>query len=73
MYKSIYWKKSDHSDGKGFKMGENEAAAIKWTDIKDLEGENLGFDHRKILEDYKYGNRLNKPFDRHRYKESIIL
>jgi len=43
---------SDKSDKKE-PMAGDDAAAIKWVDLETVEEESLGFDHKKILMDYK--------------------
>ena len=43
---------SDKSDKKEPTAGD-DAAAIKWVDLASIEEESFGFDHKKILMDYK--------------------
>lgn len=43
---------SDKSDKKE-PMAGDDAAAIKWVDLASIEEESFGFDHKKILTDYK--------------------
>ncbi|TVP41133.1 NUDIX domain-containing protein [Candidatus Nitrosocosmicus arcticus] len=43
---------SDKSDKKE-PMAGDDAAAIKWVDLETVEDESFGFDHKKILMDYK--------------------
>ncbi len=31
----------------------DDAAALKWVDLDDIDNQNLGFDHKKIISDYK--------------------
>jgi len=47
---------SDKSDKKEPVAGD-DAAAIKWVDLETVEEESLGFDHKKILMDYKEWKR----------------
>lgn len=43
---------SDKSDKKEPIAGD-DAATTKWVDLASIEEENMGFDHKKILMDYK--------------------
>lgn len=43
---------SDKSDKK-VPMAGDDAAAIKWVDLASIDEESMGFDHKKILMDYK--------------------
>jgi len=43
---------SDKSDNKEPIAGD-DAATTKWVDLESIEEETLGFDHQKILMDYK--------------------
>lgn len=31
----------------------DDAAGLKWNDLDDIDNENFGFDHKKIISDYK--------------------
>jgi ADP-ribose pyrophosphatase YjhB (NUDIX family) len=53
---------SEHTDRKVSKEGENDATGIKWIDLKDLDDVNFGFDHRKIIEDYKKWRQTQRTF-----------
>ena len=61
---------SDKSDKKE-PMAGDDAAAIKWVDLASIEEESFGFDHKKILKDYKKWKRSNKLFGHQKLKTKI--
>ena len=52
---------SEKSDNKEPLAGD-DAAAIKWVDLASVEEESLGFDHKKILMDYKEWKQSGQTF-----------
>ncbi|MBA3749949.1 MAG: NUDIX hydrolase [Nitrosopumilus sp.] len=40
-------------DNKTEAIARDDAAAIKWIEVETIENESFGFDHKKILLDYK--------------------
>ena len=51
----------DKSDIKESMAGD-DAAAVKWVDLATIEEESFGFDHKKILNDYKKWKRSGQTF-----------
>ena len=52
---------SDKSDIKE-PMAGDDAVAVKWVDLASIEEESFGFDHKKILNDYKKWKRSGQTF-----------
>jgi 8-oxo-dGTP diphosphatase len=52
---------SDKSDKKE-PMAGDDAAAIKWMDLASIDEENMGFDHKKILMDYKEWEQTRQTY-----------
>ena len=42
-----------HSNGKVEALAQDDAAAINWINLEEVEKISLAFDHKKILSDYK--------------------
>ena len=52
---------SDKSD-KIAPIAGDDAASIKWVDLASIEEESFGFDHKKILKDYKEWKRSGQTY-----------
>ena len=52
---------SEKSDKKEPIAGD-DAAAIKWVELASIEEESFGFDHKKILIDYKEWKQSGQTF-----------
>ena len=63
---------SDKSDKKE-PMAGDDAAAIKWVDLASIDEENMGFDHKKILMDYKEWKQSRQTYwSSKKLKRSLI-
>ncbi len=52
---------SDNSDKKELLAGD-DATSLKWVDLVTMDEESFGFDHKKILEDYKKWKLTKQTF-----------
>lgn len=64
----IHWKNTqipkyiDGSFGNTEPKPQGNAAEIKWVNLEYIDSEAFAFDHKKVLSDYKNGNKQKIPF-----------
>jgi 8-oxo-dGTP diphosphatase len=59
---TIFIGKISHSNDKAEALAQDDAAAIEWINLEVIDNRSFGFDHKKILSDYKKWKQSDGTF-----------